>query len=43
MLQHIVTLMEETKGDLIFLLKDIDESIKEVIHIIFKASAPFSE
>jgi hypothetical protein len=44
MLQHIATLMEDTKRDLMFLLKDTDESIKEVvIHIIFKASAPFRE
>ncbi len=44
MLQHIATLMEDTKRDLMFLLKDTDESIKEVvIHIIFKTSAPFRE
>ncbi|CAM6002851.1 unnamed protein product, partial [Sphagnum balticum] len=37
-------LMEDTEGDLMLLLKDTDESIKEgVVHIISKAGASFRE
>ncbi len=36
--------MEDTEGDLMLLLKDTDESIKEgVVHIISKAGASFRE